>query len=57
MEGDSLSFISLDGMTKVPIEINCKLGMTGCVENKYDLLTPFEMYMKIVSLASIGYIL
>jgi nitrate reductase gamma subunit len=27
------------------------------VENKYDLFALFEMYMKIVSLARIGYIL
>lgn len=57
MEGDSLGFISLDGMTRVPIEINCKLGMCGRVEKKYDLLTTFEMYNKMVSLARIGYIL
>jgi len=57
MEGDSLGFISLDGMTRVPIEINCKLGMCGRVEKKYDLLTTFEMYIKMVSLARIGYIL
>jgi hypothetical protein len=57
MEGDSLGFISLDGITEVPIEINCKLGMSGCVEKKYDILTPFEMYIKIVSLARIAYIL
>jgi hypothetical protein len=48
MEGDILGFISLDGMTKVPIEINCELGMSWCVEKKYDFLTPLEMYTKIV---------
>jgi hypothetical protein len=57
VEGESLGFISLDGMTKVPIEINCKLRMGRCVENKHDLLALFEMCMKRVSLARVGHIL